>query len=75
MKKRITRNMRVAAILACVSATLAALKLTGVIGWTWWWIAAPLWLPGAMVIGIIAVMFIVMLTGIAARIIKEILSD
>lgn len=22
-----------------------ALKLTGVIAWSWWWISAPLWAP------------------------------
>ena len=22
-----------------------ALKLTGVIAWSWWWISAPLWVP------------------------------
>lgn len=22
---------------------LLALKLTGVIGWSWWWVTAPLW--------------------------------
>jgi hypothetical protein len=22
-----------------------ALKLTGVIGWSWWWVLAPLWVP------------------------------
>lgn len=31
------------------------LKLTGVIDWSWWWITAPLWLPIAIVIGILAV--------------------
>lgn len=25
-----------------------ALKLTGVIGWSWWWITAPLWAPFAI---------------------------
>jgi len=21
------------------------MKLTGVIGWSWWWVFAPLWIP------------------------------
>lgn len=21
------------------------LKLTGVIGWSWWWVTSPLWIP------------------------------
>ena len=30
-----------------------ALKLTGHIGWSWWWVTAPLWAPfaGLMAIG------------------------
>jgi hypothetical protein len=27
------------------------LRLTGVIGWSWWWVLAPLWI-GAAIIGI-----------------------
>jgi hypothetical protein len=27
-----------------------ALKLTHVIDWSWWWIAAPLWVPAAVVL-------------------------
>lgn len=28
------------------------LKLTGTIGWSWWWITAPLWGPTAAFIGL-----------------------
>jgi hypothetical protein len=27
------------------------LKLAGVIDWSWWWVAAPLWLPAALAVG------------------------
>ena len=27
-----------------------ALKLTGYIGWSWWWILAPLWAPYAVAV-------------------------
>ncbi len=27
------------------------LKLAGGIDWSWWWVAAPLWLPAALVVG------------------------
>lgn len=27
-----------------------ALKLTGVIAWSWWWVLAPLWVPFAIVL-------------------------
>ncbi len=26
------------------------LKLTGLVHWSWWWVAAPLWLPLAAVL-------------------------
>jgi hypothetical protein len=28
------------------------LKLGGVIGWTWWWVLSPLWIPFAVFFGI-----------------------
>ncbi len=42
------------------------LKLCGVIGWSWWWVVSPLWLPvvavlaialiGLVIVGIVALM-------------------
>ncbi len=29
-----------------------ALKLTGVISWSWWWVLCPLWGPLAILIGV-----------------------
>jgi len=26
------------------------LKLCGVIGWSWWWVLAPFWIPVALVV-------------------------
>ena len=34
---------------------------TAVVGWSWWWITAPLWAPTCLVFGIIAVVLVVML--------------
>ena len=28
-----------------VTVLFVGLKLGGVIGWSWWWVLAPLWLP------------------------------
>ena len=28
------------------------LKLTGTIGWSWWWVTAPLWAPWAVGLGL-----------------------
>jgi hypothetical protein len=34
------------------------LKLCGVITWSWWWITSPLWGPVAILLFILAVIFI-----------------
>ncbi len=33
------------------------LKLTDNIDWSWWWVTSPLWIPVALVLSIIAVIF------------------
>ena len=35
------------------------LKLTGVIGWSWWWVTGPLWIPAVIVIIAFAVICVV----------------
>lgn len=32
-----------------------ALKLTGYITWSWWWVTAPLWVPLIFAVGLFAV--------------------
>ena len=39
------------------------LKLTNNIDWSWWWVTAPLWIPVALVLGLL----VVALIGIAAK--------
>lgn len=34
-----------------------ALKLTGYISWSWWWVTAPLWGPLVFVLAILAFLF------------------
>lgn len=31
------------------------LKLANVIDWSWWWVLSPLWIPVALILGIVAV--------------------
>jgi hypothetical protein len=31
------------------------LKLTGYIDWSWWWVLSPLWIPVAIILGVVAV--------------------
>lgn len=36
------------------------LKLCGTIGWSWWWVTAPLWIPigvSLLIIGITAIFY------------------
>lgn len=40
-----------------------ALKLTGVIGWSWWWVLAPIWIPAAVVLAFIAVILLFVSAG------------
>lgn len=37
------------------------LKLTGVIGWSWLWVLAPLWIPAVITIGIFLICLVVVL--------------
>lgn len=47
--------------LGALTILFIALKLTHVIDWSWWWVLSPIWIPVAVVLGIIAVVAIVML--------------
>lgn len=38
-----------------------ALKLTGVIAWSWWWVLSPLWIPLALVAATLLVVGVVFL--------------
>lgn len=31
------------------------LKLTGVIGWSWWWVTAPVWIPAIAAVVLIVI--------------------
>lgn len=47
--------------LGALTILFIALKLTHVIDWSWWWVLSPIWIPVAVVLGIIAIVAIVML--------------
>lgn len=34
------------------------MKLTGHIDWSWWWVLSPLWIPFAIVLGILLALWI-----------------
>lgn len=35
------------------------LKLAGLIGWSWWWVTAPFWIPWVLSICVVAVILMV----------------
>ena len=35
-----------------LTVLFVALKLTGVVAWSWWWVLAPLWVPILLLIAI-----------------------
>jgi hypothetical protein len=41
---------------------------TAVMGWSWWWVCAPLWIPVALFLGIMVVILVfgLICAGIAA---------
>lgn len=56
--------------LGLLTLLFIALKLTGVIAWSWWWVLAPIWLPTAIFLAFIAcilgvVVVFVVLYGLA----------
>ena len=40
-----------------------ALKLTGNIAWSWWWVTSPLWIPFALIIFFLGVLFMAGVMG------------
>ena len=52
------------------------LKLTGYIDWSWWLVFGPLWIPFAVVFGVIGIIFLFIgLAAIIASIIASIIES
>lgn len=47
--------------LGLLAILFIALKLTGFISWSWWWVLAPLWGGFALVLMIFALVFVLYL--------------
>lgn len=50
-----------------LAVAFIVLKLTGVIGWSWWWVTAPLWAPTVIILAILAVIFAIALISEARK--------
>lgn len=52
-------------LLAIVFITLKLLGVSAVATWSWWWVLAPLWIPVALVFGILIIALIIIVIGAA----------
>ena len=57
---KVVNNFPILGILGLIFITL---KLTGVIGWSWWWVLSPWLIPLGIVIGLLGFALIAMLTS------------
>ena len=53
--------------LGVLTIIFIVLKLCDVISWSWWWVTSPLWLPLAVIFGIILFVFALSYVGILVR--------
>ena len=44
-----------------LAVAFIVLKLTGVIGWSWLWVLAPIWIPTAITLAIIVIVLVAIL--------------
>jgi fatty acid desaturase len=59
LKKDYISNNSGSYFLQALALLFIALKLTGHITWTWWWVLAPLWIPFVVVLAVLAIAAIV----------------
>lgn len=46
-------------LMALLTVAFVVLRLCGIIAWSWWWIFAPLWIPTALILLTIGVIFLI----------------
>jgi MFS superfamily sulfate permease-like transporter len=42
-----------------LTVAFVVLKLVHVIGWSWWWVLCPIWIPTGIVVFVLLVIFLV----------------
>ena len=55
-------NIRIG-VTGIVGIVFIVLKLTGVIGWSWWWVTSPLWVGFALSVISIVLAFLFAVTS------------
>jgi hypothetical protein len=64
VRKTVTVQRRVGpGFLGLLTLLFVGLKLTGNIDWSWWWVLSPLWLPTAIMLAFVALVFVLLLIG------------
>ena len=59
MSKNVQVSSGNAGFCGLLTIVFITLKLCGVIAWSWWWVFAPLWMPLALVLGILLIGLII----------------
>lgn len=49
--------------LGMLTILFIGLKLTGYVGWSWWWVLAPTWIPIALVVTVVLAAILVRCFG------------
>lgn len=53
-----TNNNNGIGFMGALTILFIALKLLGVITWSWWWVLSPLWIGGLIIVAIIIIVFL-----------------
>lgn len=61
MSSQTTAQSSGAGVLGLLGVVFVTLKLTGFIDWSWWWVTLPFWGGFALILAILAVVFVVAL--------------
>lgn len=57
-RNRNENNSHSVTLLDLLFVTFLALKLSGAIDWSWWWVTSPIWIPFVIVILILFIYFL-----------------
>lgn len=57
MKDTTSSNSGGIGFVGALTILFIGLKLTGHIGWSWWWVLSPVWVSALTFVGILAIVF------------------
>jgi hypothetical protein len=59
MKESTRGGIGLGTLLFLIFLVLKLAKIGAVATWSWWWVTSPLWIPAAIYLGIVLLIFIV----------------